>query len=201
MNLIFDFDGTICDSIPPSVDVTNEICIEMGYKKTSIKELKKLGIKGLIKSRKIPLYKIPKIMSIYRQKIVTIYEHAQPFNEIGHVLKELSGKHTLGILTSNKTEIVQKFLDRYNLKYFDFIYSEKALFGKDKKLKKIFSKYKFKKDETYYIGDETRDIEAAKRQELKTIGVTWGIESRQLLKKSNPDIIISKPEVLLEMQL
>lgn len=200
MNLIFDFDGTICDSIPPSVDVTNQICSEMGYIKTSTNELKKLGIKGLIKSRNIPLYKIPKIMSIYRKRIDIIYNYVQPFNGIDDVLKKLSKKHTLGILTSNKSENVQNFLDKYKLDFFDFIYSEKDIFGKDKKIKKVLSKHNLKSSKAYYIGDETRDIEAAKRLKLKTIGVTWGIESKQLLEKSNPDYIISKPEKLLIIQ-
>jgi HAD superfamily hydrolase (TIGR01549 family) len=199
MNLIFDFDGTICDSIPPSVDITNEICLEMGYGKVNIQELKRLGIKGLIKSRNIPLYKIPKIMSKYRKRIDTIYEYVQPFNGIGNVLEKLSKKHTLGILTSNKSEIVQDFLEKYNLNFFSFIYSEKDIFGKDKKLKKVLSKHNLKSNETYYVGDETRDIEAAKRLKLKTVAVTWGIESKQLLEKSNPDFIISKPEELLKI--
>ncbi len=199
MNLIFDFDGTICDSIKSSVDIINEICTEMGYKKTSVKELKTIGIKGLIKLRKIPVYKVPKIVSVYRKRVETIYKYkySVPFYGIKAVLKELSKNHNLGILTSNKNEIVQNFIDKYKLNFFSFIYSEKDIFGKDKRLKKIILKYNLKRDETYYIGDETRDIDAAKKLKLKTIAVTWGFESKELLEKTNPDKIITKPNDLL----
>lgn len=199
MNLIFDFDGTICNSVAASVGIINKIIQKHGYGKIGVKELKKIGIKGLTRSRNIPIIKVPKIAAEYRKYVERINEKAVPFREIKAVLNKLSRNHTLGILTSNKKENVQSFLDKHSLNYFNFVYSEKDIFGKDKKLNKIMKKYNFKENETYYIGDETRDVEAAKKLNLKTVAVTWGFESKELLKKSKPDKIITKPDDLLNI--
>ncbi|OGM28058.1 hypothetical protein A2962_05580 [Candidatus Woesebacteria bacterium RIFCSPLOWO2_01_FULL_39_61] len=68
MNLIFDFGGTLCDSIEPAVGMINKIFSEIGYKKTNIKEVQMMGLKGLIKSRKISSLKVHKLISDYRKR-------------------------------------------------------------------------------------------------------------------------------------
>lgn len=172
----------------------------MGYQKISYKEIRKTGYKGYIKKHKLSSQEVNKIIAAYWKEDMKFYMTTKPFKGIRSVLKKLASKHKLGILTSNKVEIVQSFLDKHKLNFFDFVYSEEDVFGKDKRLKEILSKYNLKRGETYYIGDETRDMEAAKKQKLRTIAVSWGFESKGLLKKSNPDYIISKPEELIEIR-
>ena len=48
-----------------------------------------------------------------------------------------------------------------------------------------------------YVGDETRDIEAAKRAGFISIGVPWGYDSLRLIQKSCPDFIAETPRQLL----
>ena len=64
-------------------------------------------------------------------------------------------------------------------------------------LKRIIKKYKIDKSQTYYIGDETRDIDAAKKNGVKSIAVTWGYNSEQVLLKYKPSFIAQKPEDIL----
>lgn len=199
MNLIFDFDGTICDSIKAVVVEVNQILSEFGSRETSAEELKRKGVKGLLKSRRISPLQLPRLVSEYRKRSELIYETALPIEGINNVLKNLSRKHKLGILTTNQKRVVKTFLDKHKLNYFNFINSEKNIFGKDKSLRKIISKHRLDPNETYYIGDETRDIEAAKKQQVKTLAVTWGAESKELLKKASPNMIISEPKELLKL--
>lgn len=53
------------------------------------------------------------------------------------------------------------------------------------------------KQHTFYIGDETRDIDAAKQNGIHSIGVTWGFNSEKILAQHQPDYIARKPEDLL----
>jgi phosphoglycolate phosphatase len=46
------------------------------------------------------------------------------------------------------------------------------------------------------VGDETRDIDAAREAGVQCAAVTWGIHSRQVLQKHAPAAIIDKPEEL-----
>ncbi|MGB7414444.1 MAG: HAD hydrolase-like protein, partial [Thermosynechococcaceae cyanobacterium] len=47
------------------------------------------------------------------------------------------------------------------------------------------------------IGDETRDVEAAQQVQLRTIAVSWGFNSRAVLEKQQPDIVIDHPSELV----
>ena len=73
--------------------------------------------------------------------------------------------HKIGIFTSNSTENVTEFLKKHNLDFFDFISSSKSVWGKNFGLNKLINKEGFLPEKVFYIGDETRDIEAARKSE------------------------------------
>ncbi|PSB03825.1 HAD family hydrolase, partial [Merismopedia glauca] len=50
-----------------------------------------------------------------------------------------------------------------------------------------------------YVGDETRDIEAARKSKIKAIAVCWGFNFREILAKYKPDFLIDRPSQLLEV--
>jgi phosphoglycolate phosphatase-like HAD superfamily hydrolase len=54
-------------------------------------------------------------------------------------------------------------------------------------------------EEVIYVGDETRDIEASKKINIKVIAVSWGFNSGEVLAKHNPDFLIHKPSELIEV--
>ena len=56
-----------------------------------------------------------------------------------------------------------------------------------------------KPEESIYIGDETRDIDAAKRSRVKAIAVSWGFNSQQILAEHNPDFLVHKPKELIDI--
>lgn len=70
-----------------------------------------------------------------------------------------------------------------------------GLFGKPKALKKIQRRFKLKQ-ECVFVGDEVRDIDAARLAGTKCIAVTWGFNTS--LKKHGPDAIAYTPPELLQ---
>ena len=50
-----------------------------------------------------------------------------------------------------------------------------------------------------YVGDETRDIEAAREAGLAMTAVTWGYNSEQALSALGPQHIVRSPGELLEL--
>ena len=103
----------------------------------------------------------------------------------------------LGILTSNSKDNVQEFLKKNDMDVFDWVYAERSLFGKARKLDKIIKKQKLKKEETIYVADEIRDIEAAKKSQIKIMAVTWGFNAKAGLAKYRPDFLLDHPKELL----
>ena len=117
-----------------------------------------------------------------------------PTMNISRLLSELHSDNTtnLGILTSNTEENVRQFLSKNELEFFDFIRAGKSVFGKSHMINKIIKQNQTEKNNVFYVCDEVRDIEAAKKSGIKSIAVTWGYNTEDALVKEKPDFIVKK---------
>lgn len=201
--LIFDFDGTIADTLPHIIDIANDCVKEYGINKIAEKDLERLKGKTpwqIMKEYKIPLYKVPFIVVKVQSLLYKQMNKVKIFPGIKSILKSLKKKNMpIGILSSNSKKNVMAFLKKNNMNMFDFIHSENNLFGKNKALRNILKRYKIKKEDVIYIGDEVRDIEACKKAKIPIISVSWGFNTFNLLKRYKPDYIIRKPKELLRI--
>lgn len=202
-NLIFDLDGTIADDMDEFFDIFNKLSKKYGYQKIDkglVEKFKHKGAQWLLKNIKIPTWKIPFLISESRNMLNKTIENIKPIKGMSGVLKSLSNDNlTLGILTTNTNTNVKRFLNKNNLDVFNFIYSRSSLFGKHKIITNILKKHHLKKGETCYVGDEDRDIEAAKKAGVKSAAVTWGFNTKTRLISLNPDFLINKPSDILKI--
>jgi len=204
MHLLFDFDGTLVDSYHCVLAKTRLLACEHYFRNLSdddIEALRDLSSGEIIKFLKIPLYKIPKLIREMRKHLHNEMQHLTPFPTMYSVVERLYNNNcSLGILTSNSVDNVAKWLDINDMsRFFDFIHTESNYFSKKYLLKKTLSSYKIDKSQAYYIGDETRDIEAAKKNKVKSIAVTWGYNSEKALLKSQPSFIAKVPNDLVTL--
>ncbi|MBN1168751.1 HAD-IA family hydrolase [Candidatus Woesebacteria bacterium] len=198
MNLIFDFDGTICDSFNVAIEIFRKNFPEYFSDDITPEYARSIGVKKLIKKTNFPKHLLPKLMLQGSKEMVKIIPRLKTFPKINEVIKKLSKGNVLGIITNNSEENVRTFLKNNDLNMcFDFVYSTSSLFGKDSTIKKVIKEIKLKKKDTIYIGDQTSDVEAAKRVSVRSAAVTWGYEAESVLKKSIPTYIIKKPQELL----
>lgn len=204
MHLIFDFDGTLVNSYEVVCKHANTLAEEFRFRKISpdeFEQLKNLSMRELIDFLKIPKYAIPMLILRAKKMMLAELPALKPFDNLASALEALcqSGLE-LGILTSNSRENVAKWLDHYQLQqFFKFIHTETSLFGKKRVLNKIIRQHKMDKSEVYYIGDETRDIDAAKSSGIQSVAVTWGFNSRAILQNKGPDFIFDSPVELLSL--
>lgn len=203
--IVFDFDGTIADTMADIAEIMNELSGEFGFEKVEEKKLKeikgersgaafeKMGISGA----KMPLVS-KKIKFILGKRMKEI----KPIRGMKETLTRLKEEgYRLGILTSALPRNVSKFLKSHCWNPFDFIYCEDNMFKKDKAMNLLLKKEKLNPEQVFYVGDETRDIEAAKKSGVKTVAVTWGFNNEKILLKEKPDFLIKKPKELLEIFL
>ena len=71
--------------------------------------------------------------------------------------------------------------------------------NKTKIINNVLRQKQIKTQEVIYVGDETRDIEASKKANVKICSVTWGFNSEEALAKENPDFLIHHPRELVEI--
>lgn len=204
MHLILDFDGTLVDSFSAVIEKFNMLAEEFNFKKICQEEsveLRDLNSRQIVKRLQISVYKIPTLMSRARKEMSGEILKLSPFLNIPQVLKVLKNANfSLGILTSNSNENVNAWLSLNKMgDIFDYIYTDSNFLGKSRHIKKIVKKYKLNKSEVFYIGDETRDIDAAKQSGIYAIAVTWGFSSEKILLQHEPHYMAKKPEDLLEI--
>jgi phosphoglycolate phosphatase len=54
-------------------------------------------------------------------------------------------------------------------------------------------------DECLFVGDSGVDMQTAKNDNIKAVGVLWGFRKKDELLNSGADVIISSPQNLLEL--
>lgn len=185
--IIFDFDGTLADTFYKAIEIINRDPEKYGIDNINpieVTQLKDFSLKYIIREFNISLVKIPVFRRMITDSLEEEIKQVTPFEGIMEVLNKLKDKSMLlGIITSNKFSSVKTFLEHHKIKVFDFVISEKSLFGKDKVIKKVLKEQNLDPDTTYYVGDEVRDVEAAKKAGVSSVAVTWGYNSEKLLKK------------------
>ncbi|ERT04724.1 HAD hydrolase, IA, variant 1 family protein [Lyngbya aestuarii BL J] len=202
--LIFDFDGTLADTLDAIAQISNRLSVEFGYPPTSpedLAELKNLSAWEIIRRSKISIFKLPFLLRRIRRELQKDIQYIHLFPEIKEVLEELKNQgYSLYILTSNSRENVIEVFQKYQILHlFDRVDSASTLFGKSRYIKNILKQENLLPSKALYIGDETRDIEAAKKAKVKTIAVSWGFNSPEILSRYHPDALIDHPQELIKV--
>ena len=201
--VIFDFDGTLADTEEANFIIYQKLAEKYNLRNITMDELghlKKMNARDVmayveLKKRYLPfiLKKGKKLLTNDIQNISLCKPDI--FQIIGR-LRDMGVK--TAIITTNSKANVKLFLEAHNVDAFYLILSA-AMFGKESKMKKIVKKEKIKLHEFLYVGDEIRDITAARHAGMDIASVGWGYNTVESLKKNEPDYLIFEPSELIEI--
>ncbi|MRR21563.1 carotenoid oxygenase [bacterium] len=196
--LIFDFDGTIADTLELGMEVFNRIapeynCLPVGPEERELFRSKRP--QELLEAYGISRMKLLTLTLRMRKEMRRHIPDMKLFPGMEAALREITETgYRIGILTSNSVVNVGKFLENNKLSgLFDFIYSGRSFLGKEKVIRKVLLHEQIPSGSVVYIGDETRDIEASRAAGIPVIAVAWGLNRRELLASLSPDQIADKP--------
>lgn len=201
---IFDFDGTLANTLEESRRIFNQLATDYGLREVTEEELpdlRHMSLKELLNHLGIPKHRVPSLIargtSLMRANIAKL----PLIRGIGEVIPELRARSSsFGILTSNASTNVDLFLRAHGLRsHFDFISSTSKLTGKAKHLRAIRKTFSLKSHEMLYVGDEIRDVKASKKAGIPVAAVTWGFNSPEILSAENPEHLISHPTEFLQL--
>ncbi|MBX9586289.1 MAG: HAD-IA family hydrolase [Gammaproteobacteria bacterium] len=195
--IVFDFDGTLCDSLHTAIREFNALSTQWRLNPiTDVNELRNLSSLQALRRHGVSWWKLPMLKHKLVKAIVPhIIKMKLPIGMLEVLCELKKSGFKLGILTSNSYENTRQFLEHHQISVFEFIYFGSAIFGKARLLKKI--KLKAKCSEIFYVGDESRDIDAANKINIPSIAVTWGYHSEKLLSEHQPIYTAKSPADLL----
>jgi phosphoglycolate phosphatase len=186
--IIFDFDGTIADSMELVLELFYEITGHERLTKAEIAELRSLTVPKILKRLGVSLRHGPQLLvkgrALMRQRIDDI----KVFQGLPAVLKRLHDDGwQLIVISSNSYQNIETYLDTHGLRdYFDRIYGSVKIFGKTQALRKVLKQDRLDRRSCFYVGDEVRDMQAARRARVRGVAVAWGYNDASILAAENP---------------
>lgn len=202
--LVFDFDGTIADTLGETRLIFNRLAPEYGIREVAEDELahlRHLSLSALLDHLDIPKRRVPALIARGTGMMRGNITRLKMIEGMSEMLVELR-RHvrSFGILTSNSTANVDLFLRTHGLRdQFDFISSTSKLTGKAKHLKAILKTFSLRPGELLYIGDELRDVKASQKAGIPIAAVTWGFNSRESLAAAKPEYLFDRPVDFLRL--
>jgi phosphoglycolate phosphatase len=197
---IFDFDGTLADSFPWFCSVLDQTADKFGLnrvKPEDIPTLRELSSHDALKRLGVPFYKLPAISTFMRGLAVEGISSIPLFAGAAEALAALkAGGVQLALVSSNAEAAVRavlgpaaELIDRYAC--------GSSLFGKSQKFEAVLGTLRLSRGETIAIGDEIRDIDAARKTHLTAGSITFGFNSRVALERHHPDYLFDSYDQLV----
>jgi HAD superfamily hydrolase (TIGR01509 family) len=203
-NIIFDWSGVVKDAIESHLWIVNKIFKELGLKEISREELQKNWEQPhmLFYNKYLPNLTETEEEILYKKAILSNdCPKSKPIVGICELIKKLKQRgYFLGVISSDLSETILPEIKDYGL---ENIFDEVVFLSTDKvaSLKIMMEKFKLSPKETCFIGDSNHEIIAGKATGVKTIAVTWGINTEEYLKSKNPDFVVNRVKELEEILL
>jgi len=192
---IFDFDGTLADSAAWLRSTINDVAQRYGFRQISDAELEELRGQrtiDIIRYLGVPIWKIPFIARHMRQLVARDAHLIGLFQGVDALLSGLAECDVaIAIVTSNSEANVRRILGKDNSRRVRDYACGASLLGKASKFHAVIKRQGVSADRTIAIGDEARDIDAARKAGLAAGAVSWGYATIDLLRAQQPDYLFA----------
>ncbi|SIT22029.1 HAD hydrolase-like protein [Achromobacter sp. MFA1 R4] len=187
----FDFDGTLADTMPWFNTILNTVADKYHFRKIDASEREALRSRDageILKYLNIPLWKLPAIMTHVRTLMQEIDPSVQLFDGIPEALARLKASGLrLAVVSSNSVENVKRVLGEPTAALFDDYECGTDLFGKAAKIDRLLRQHGTAPERFLLVGDEMRDIDAARKAGVRVGSVAWGYNHVDALRGRGPD--------------
>lgn len=197
---IFDFDGTLADTAEWFMAASNVAAARFGFRQLSVEEFKGLramGSREIIAHLGVPMWKLPQIATFMRKEMADQARSIQLFPGVSDMLSELkSAGIGLAVVSSNGEPAIRKALGE-TASAIDLFECGATLFGKAQHFKRVIKFAGIDPSRVLAIGDEARDIEAARKARIAAGSVGWGYADPTFLKSLGPDRFFDRMDEIL----
>jgi phosphoglycolate phosphatase len=193
---IFDFDGTLADSWRLMGRALVDAADDFGFRKLSDEEAEALrgqDNRAVMAAMGVKMWQLPRIVMHMRQVALQNAERIALFPEVGEMLREVAAAHVrLAVVSSNGEEAIRRVLGQDLSALVSEFACGAAIFGKATKFRRVLRRCGVEPSLAVGVGDEARDIEAARAVGMASAAVTWGYATQALLESRAPTHVVTR---------
>ena len=187
---IFDFDGTLADSWQLMGQAIADAAGHFGYRQLSPGEVQALrgqDNRAVMDAMGVKMWQLPAIAVHMRQVALAQAARITLFEGVPEMLHTLSAAGIrIAIVSSNGEPAIRQVLGAELERLVDDYACGAALFGKAAKFRRVVRRAGLAPAAAIGIGDEARDIDAARAAHIACGAVTWGYATADLLGRKAP---------------
>ena len=191
--VIFDCDGTLADSFPWFRDVINDVADHFGFPRldhAKIEALRSVGAREILQQLGVPRWKVPLIARHMRRMKTRDVHRTALFPGVPATLHRLKqGGVALAVVSSDTEGNVRHTLGPMNAGLIDHYACGAPVFGKPARMRRVLRRSGFHPGDAIAIGDEIRDIEAARSVGIAFGAVSWGYTRPAALTAHDPSVV------------
>jgi phosphoglycolate phosphatase len=195
---LFDFDGTLADSFPWFVGVMGEVADRFRFRRIDPSEhdvVRCLDPKQFLRHVGLPLWKVPLVAAHVRKLQAQQIASILPFPGVHDLFRQLVERGVaVGVLTSNAEANVRAVLGPAASALVSHFDCDASLFGKARKIRSVLRRTGADPSRTILIGDEARDIDAARAAGVASGAVAWGYADVAALRAREPTEVFMRIE-------
>ena len=208
--LVFDLDGTLLDTLPDLVVLTNAALNEQGFPSRTTDEVHSFvgnGARALMyqavqadappEQAEAALRRWMELYPVIGNKLTKPYPHME------ETLAELSRRGIgLGVLSNKFDQGVHDVIDAYLPNLFAVQYGERADIPRKPDptgLLRSIAELGSVPDRTAYVGDSPGDVAVSRNAGTFAVGVAWGYHHADALREAGADLVIEDARELLQL--
>jgi len=192
--VIFDLDGTLVDSFPWFLRNVNDVADKFGFRRMGgdddVALLRRAGLSEIFQRLEVPRHKLPAIVRHMRRLKSTHADGFPLFPGVEAMLRALKDAGVqLALVSSDNEANARRQLGAANVALFSTFDCGAALFGKAAKFRRVVRRARADAGRVIAVGDEVRDIDAARVAGVACGAVTWGYTAPEALRAHEPDVV------------
>ena len=205
---IFDLDGTLLDTLPDLVELTNAALNEQGFPSRTTDEIHSFvgnGARALM-YQAVPADATTEQAEAAMRRWMELYpvignKLTEPYPHIEEALVELAARGiNLGVLSNKFDQGVHDVIDAYLPGMFHVKHGECADIPRKPDptgLLRSIAELGSTPDRTAYVGDSPGDVAVSRNAGTFAIGVAWGYHHADDLRAAGADVVLEDARELL----
>jgi phosphoglycolate phosphatase len=199
---IFDLDGTLVDSFPWFLRTINDVADRFGFRRVTdedVEALRHASTREILSRLEVPLWKLPVIARHARRLKAEAAAEISLFSGVETMLRTLADSGVqLALVSSDSEANARRKLDG-TAALFSHFDCAASVFGKPAKFRRVIRRAGIAPADVISIGDEVRDIEAARAVGIACGAVSWGYAAPAALQALAPDHMFAQMEEIADV--